>query len=114
MTNDLDDSVDWHDFVVVEQVDLYNDEEMLAQQTAQEDINKLTSATVDSKGNIISQNGMGSGYVDEKTKSKQLQQHIIENEEFKTNPDANSNHNNPLMLVAPSSAQQITDESKIV
>ena len=31
---DMEDSVDWHDFVVVEQVDLYNDEEMMAQQEA--------------------------------------------------------------------------------
>ena len=28
--------VDWHDFVVVEQIDLYNDQEMTEHQQAQE------------------------------------------------------------------------------
>ena len=68
-------AIDWHDFVVVEQVDLYDDVEMNQQQLAQEEIMAAEEESKKAKMSAIM--------------SEQVKMHMIENQELQSMPDPN-------------------------
>ena len=67
----MTEDVDWFDFVVVEQIELYDDQEMTEQQNA-------------ANQNNIEQNAKKSQIL-----TQQVKQHMQENEELKSMPDPN-------------------------
>ena len=67
--------VDWHDFVVVEQIELYNDQEMNEQQMAQEEIFAAEEESKKAKMSAIV--------------SEQVKMHMMENQELQSMPDPN-------------------------
>ena len=65
----MTDDVDWFDFVVVEQIELYDDQEMTEQQNAQ----LQNAKAADKKSSALI--------------TQQVKQHMEENEELKSMPD---------------------------
>ena len=65
--------IDWHDFVVVQQIELYNDQEMNEQQLAQEQILAAEEEHKKAKMSAIM--------------SEQVKQHMMENQELQNMPD---------------------------
>ena len=67
--SEMTEEVDWHDFMVVEQIELYNDVEMTEQQNAQQ----FNAEQKAQKSSALIQ--------------QQVKQHMEENEELKSMPD---------------------------
>ena len=87
MTEDV---VDWYDFVVVEQIELYDDKEMTEQLTAQQ-LNAAAAEERDAKRSAQIQ--------------AQVKLHMAENEELKSMPD-------PSLLGAHKNADEDKDDGE--